>query len=202
MMPAIEKETRNRAEELAANHPDWSALAIQRRLKFENRKASPRTVSRWLTEFRGRTEEEKFEYKVFSWPESMEKGFLPWEAARSLLDLLERLLHTYKGTAEAAIYTLPTNLEARWFWRVTQAAPDAPIDTRANIARFLTQAERFQPPEAANAIFEEFRWRLVYQPWKSDEHTRQYESAQKSKKIPVSRWAVGGQKRRTKQKGR
>jgi hypothetical protein len=60
----------------------------------------------------------------------MEDGALPWEASAAALELLAYLndLHSPR----------PNHQEALWFWRVTQAAPDAPLNLRYELSIILS----------------------------------------------------------------
>lgn len=75
------------------------------------------------------------QYHTVRWPESFEgehgaSGDLPWEAAPTALELL-RYLNMVR----------PSVRLARLFWRVTQAAPDAPTYARFSAAQQLAEAE-------------------------------------------------------------
>ena len=53
---------------------------------------SPRSIDRIrVGEWESKTLEEKIEYQDLSWPESMERGDLPWEASAAALELLGAL---------------------------------------------------------------------------------------------------------------
>ena len=58
---------------------------------------------------------ERAQHRKFHWPESMEKGDLPWEAGAAGLEILR------KGPA-----LRPDVRQVLWFWRVTQVMPRSP----------------------------------------------------------------------------
>ena len=71
---------------------------------------------------------------------------------------------------------------------MTQAAPDAPVEERANIADLVTKVEESGFPEdAVDAMLKDFQWQLVYQPWRSARDKAAFEAAQKSGRIPPPR---------------
>ncbi len=83
---------------LLANNPRISGVEIRRKLindqniKKEHDAPTPvpsdRAIRRIMVQFRGASTKERQSYRYFSWPESMEMGIVPWEAARVILDLM------------------------------------------------------------------------------------------------------------------
>jgi hypothetical protein len=191
----IHRFWQDRIKELTENFPGISAEAVEATLRQNTAAArragasdavpTPRTIARYIRAFKPQPEQDRLAYRYASWPESMESVFLPWEASRPLLDLLYERLKNYKGSPEAAMYTLPTNLEARWFWRLTLAAPTLPIEQRANMAKQIADTERFFPPDEVKRVLEHFKWQLTFQTWRDDRKI-EYEAAQKVKVIPES----------------
>ena len=47
-----------------------------------------RTVNQYHKKYRLLPERQQVEYRTFHWPESMERGNLPWEASEAALELL------------------------------------------------------------------------------------------------------------------
>ena len=93
---------------------------------------SERTVRRYMAEFRNKPEPEQRRAEWFRWPESME-GALPWEASRTVLDLVRHYRESGLGP--------PLIRECVWLWRVTLAAPDMMLDQRIDIAAILAGHE-------------------------------------------------------------
>lgn len=120
---------------------------------------SARTVARYVREHRNADEKDRLPYRVFSWPQSMEAGSLPWEAARACLDLLR--YRTDRGMAA------PLVRECQAFWRITQAVPDAPEEKRVYFALIITLNEMLT--DASPQVLTAIEWRLAYQPWRSEE---------------------------------
>lgn len=78
-------------------------------------------------------------YERVYWPESFEHGALPWEAAEAVLELI-----AFQEPKR------PTVREARWFWRITQAAPGTRLAQRAGMA--FNQSEAEVRGEASRAV--------------------------------------------------
>ena len=88
-----------------ANHPD------------DLPKTNPpgeRTIGRILTDYARATEADRIPYERVYWPETFARGAagLPWEASPVVLKLIA-LMEPKR----------PTVRLARWYWRVSQAAP-------------------------------------------------------------------------------
>jgi len=165
-----------------AENENLSAEAIGRRLLIEatpdDRPPVGRTIQRYLREHRARPLEEKLSFRYFSWPESMESGALPWEASKTALELLrfrrEELLFTSR----------PTNEEMRWFWRVTQAGPDAAIMERLEMAMKLYDHHTDYPAEDPETN-RKVEWCLSFAPWRSRKHAATYVRATRDKRNPL-----------------
>ena len=71
-------------------------------------------VRRWD----GMTDEDRTMYRRFHWPQSMERGALPWDASAAALELL--------GLRHLWAHGRPSIRLVRWYWRVAQAAPGLP----------------------------------------------------------------------------
>ena len=118
------------------------------------------------------TEADKAHYREFYWPESMERGDLPWEAAPYALEYLRHRLHDTKmSNGQPSIrppVIRPTNEAILWFWKVSMAAPTAPFRLRNQIATYLTWLH-LQRPVAE--IFELF---LAHTPWENRDRKAEY----------------------------
>jgi hypothetical protein len=171
---------------LLANNPRISGVEIRRKLtndqkiKKEDDAPTPvpsdRAIRRIMTQFKGAPKSERQSYRYFSWPESMEAGILPWEAARVVLDLM-------RFRTEAHMEP-PLVLEAQWFWRVTLAIPDAPIETRVKAAAALVMLAMSDQPKSEN--LKVLQWRLAYQTWRSKADREAYLQAAKDERIPAT----------------
>ncbi|MDA1002094.1 MAG: hypothetical protein O3B31_01895 [Chloroflexi bacterium] len=164
--PPVDPAWRERVRSLAANGPSLTATAIARRLdtpeeiKAVGRNDPPHrtTVQRLLDDF---PPEERRLYQYVRWPASFGAADLPWEAAGPVLKLCDHL-------DERA-----TVARARWFWRITLAAPGADIASRDAAARQLHAwelLERPEPPEDLEA------W-LMFAPWESKRAEQRYAEA-------------------------
>ena len=121
-------------------------------------------------------EEDRAQYRNFLWPESMERGDLPWEASAAALELLregEQLL----GSAWQ-----PPVQAVEFFWRVDQAAHDAPFWIRMGATMLLMMADSNRDSELTKAV----QWFLAYRPWRTDALPRYKEAiARRSDPIPA-----------------
>jgi hypothetical protein len=208
--PRIEPFWEEAIRAATENEPRLGPLGVRARLekaaadigKPDLRVPSLRTIGRIQREFRQRPEEERRPYRDLYWPESFERGDLPWEASAAALELLrvwekwpphilemilpvpeERALFGYNFGDRPSVRL------ARWFWRLTQAAPDADAKDRRSVAEFLEAAEVVgsEPVERAVEAF------LQYAPWRSAEAATAYQTAlADNKAIPIGlTWKSG-----------
>lgn len=91
----------------------------------------PSTIGRMKQRFRALPPPEQDEYRYVYWPESFVRGILPWEASRVVIALL-------RARADGG---RPTVSQARWAWRLSLAAPDAPAEAAIVLATLLAFAE-------------------------------------------------------------
>ncbi len=158
----------DRIRSMIEDDPKLSSLRILRLLeqeaggRFEYQGPSDKTIRRIKREYLDLPEEERRRYGRFCWPESMENGSLPWEAARAALDLMR-----HWGPPNRP----PIRL-VRWFWRVSQAAPDAPFGSRLNLARQLAIWE--VQGERETGYLEGIEWYLAFTAWRCEEDAKAY----------------------------
>ena len=103
---------------------------------------SERSVRRIYQEHLAKNPGQRGQYGGFRWPESMGAAEIPWEASKSVLNLLQRHREIF-GNGDGLG---PPVGFVRWFWRVEVAAPGLGLDRQARIAAFLFLHE--QNPEA------------------------------------------------------
>lgn len=125
---------------------------------------SPRSVGRIRKEFGELDEEDRRDYYRFHWPASMEDGSLPWEASAAALELLRM-----------PTKSRPTISLVKWFYRLTLAVPDAPVEDRKNRAIFLAMNEAADSPSPRAKETVE-GW-MIYQPWTSADAELEYQEA-------------------------
>jgi hypothetical protein len=161
-----------------AHRPKLSAGKISELLEAElkadgkaDQTPSESTVKRYLKRWDGLPEEERNRYRLFYWPESMQSHALPWEAAPAALEML---------SAEAD--RRPLLIVARWFWRLTQSAADAPYKQREQVARQLAACE-IVGAGANEARARAIECWLTFSPWRSKEHAAAYQRAQEERGI-------------------
>ena len=109
-------------------------------------------------------EDERREYRLYRWPNSMEDESLPWEAAAAGLELMR-----------AYGYKRPLVPLVRWFYRLTLAVPDAPLKERKNRAIFLAMNEAADSPNPQ--AYDTVEGWMLYQPWTSADAELEYQEA-------------------------
>jgi len=152
--------------ELTANFPKLGPKAAAQRFEKDRDCAarddwpSESTIGRYQRKFRQKDSAEQVGYRWLHWPESFDEGALPWEAAAATLELLRFLREKKMGR--------PCIMLSRWYWRLTLAAPDAPIADRFGMALLLHDDARHWP-EAIEG------W-LVGGPWRSEAAAAAFEA--------------------------
>jgi hypothetical protein len=137
---------------------------------------SEKTIQRQVAAFNLLSPEDKAQYRVFRWPESMERGLVPWEASRCLLDLLH---FQHKQGRPPVLVSF-----ARWYWRASQAMPGAAIEERRLVASQLALwAVAPALREVAQAAALECY--LAYAPWRSKEADDEYHQALEDGRIAM-----------------
>ena len=165
---------------LKENNKSWGAGRIATALGqeaaqkgFETPPPSEATVRRILhRRWDNMSEEEQKQYRYLYWPESMERGDLPWEASASALEILG-----------LRIFARPTIRQTRWFWRISMAAPDLAGEERLDLARWFASWEAVgeRMEESVRGI----EGHLRFAPWRSDEHEQRYDAALAEGRIPL-----------------
>lgn len=89
------------------------ARKIHRRLFGQGGLPSERTVQNWIVKARSLPPDQQADYRLVLWPETFERGELPWEAAASVADLMRQFEPGRRP---------PVKL-AQWYWRLRQFAP-------------------------------------------------------------------------------
>jgi hypothetical protein len=156
-----------------------SVGAIAKRVKAAGRQLKrddyprERTVRRLRDkDFAELTEKERRQYRYFRWPESMEEDSLPWEGASAALELIR----------DRAGQPRPSIRLARWYWRVTQIAPDAPAFERRQAAGFLALAEVLG--QGRDSVSRHVEGWAAYTPWRSEESRQHFKEALERGDIP------------------
>ena len=179
--PAVKKRVKASVFEMFDEKPRLTTSEIRERLVSTADEAtregwafkapSERTIRRLHEEYVGLTDEERSQYHRLEWPESMELGAaitgLPWEASAAVLELLAFLLR--KGLPR------PTVRHGKWFWRITDAVPDAPLAYRALTSRLLAAGE--VSGSLPSAELRKVEGYLAFARWRSDENKQSYRVA-------------------------
>ncbi|MDP2857254.1 MAG: hypothetical protein Q8P50_04665 [Bacillota bacterium] len=121
------------------------ATAAVGRAEKEGRNDPPseRTIRKYMREIREASDDVQREYRFIYWPETFERGDLPWEAAEHVFELLRSAILPVMDQPVLVEAFRPELREARWFWRVTQTAPAMSFEDRRSVALFLLQDEVF-----------------------------------------------------------
>ena len=156
----------------------WGQERIERALDKEaeekNLTGSPSTatIGRILRrEWKTLSPEKKAQYRLCYWPESMERGDLPWDASASALELLG--LRSWRHTIRVA----------KWFWRVSMAAPDLSAEQRLDLAMWFVSREaggRYETEEIIRGV----EGYLRCAPWRSDQNKQRYDEASENGIVP------------------
>lgn len=114
-MPARTSELwRQRVFSTTENNPTLGAgrtrALLVEQYGDDNEVPSERTVRSIQEEYRGLPSKERRKYRLVYWPETFERGDLPWAGAEAVLVLL-RSMHPNR----------PTVRFSRWFWHVRQS---------------------------------------------------------------------------------
>ena len=150
----------NEATELK-EHSDSLMRALADRVPSE------RTIGRIRQhEWNRLLDAEQAQYREFYWPESMEAGDLPWEASAAALELLGAM-------AMNQPFRRPSLRAIKWFWRICQASPEAPLDVRMELALGLMATEVKTEPDKVRGI----EWFVVHGAWRNGEAWDQYNRA-------------------------
>lgn len=134
----IDAYWKQRVKSLKANNETWGAVRIFDSLRSYEidihhiyQGPSEATIGRILkNDWHGLDEEGKNSYRYVYWPESMEKGYLPWYMSDAALELLK--LYRSVDNVDSPIaefrrseenFDRPTVNDVKWFWRVSQSLP-------------------------------------------------------------------------------
>jgi hypothetical protein len=200
-----------------ANEPRLSDRAVAARMerlgKGLGRDDYPatRTVNKYRELYNHLPEHVKAGYRDFRWPESMEAGLLPWPASAAALELLgiQRTRDMWSqigrdpGELPTSAFDLPIGRPsvrlARWFWRVTQSAPDllafppevpevpSPLPLNKLPGRYYI-AQALAVHEAAGEISQRLldavETYFAYAPWRDIRNAAQYSLALGTGQVP------------------
>jgi hypothetical protein len=148
------------------------------------RPVSERTVSTWIKGFRGLNPEIADLDFPFEW-HRLESYGLPWEASGYLLELWRlsvegNLIEFEMRLLDGAIQTpqsSPTIRQARWWWRVHQAAPDLGLPEVKILADDFVVRELDHEVLAMPLEFADLQAFLAYRPWQGlPSDTARYEA--------------------------
>ena len=190
--PKTERRLIKRVEEITEQHRQWSARDVLAQLRKEpdgqDGLPTERTVARIRREYKDRVRGNPklaLLNQFFSWPESMESGFLPWGASAVALEFMRwwREInyggmdkHPLKEWAGEKFIIVPTNKYVLWFWRISQAAPDAPIGARWALTELMIYC-RMYPEFDIFRLERRVEYALTYAPWRSRKNSYAYNQA-------------------------
>jgi hypothetical protein len=157
----IDAHWQQRVKSIVENYSDWSAKRIENLLKHEaerlERRDWPRerTIRRMRQRHLDSPDDVRSKYRFFRWPDSMERGELPWEAAPFAFEVIRT------GDSEVLMSHM------KWLWRVELAIGDAPFPLRRQFAMLLAAREAGADVEVTPDIHEQ----MVKAAWRSSEVT-------------------------------
>ena len=139
MPPKVNPHWEGRVKSQKASHPDWGAGRIANAIWAEklpeDENVGVRPSARWVGSILASVNDDQLrEYRKLHWPESFQRGDLPWEASAAALELLMFL--DSNGVRERP----PIRL-VMWYWRVIQAVRDMSRAVSFSIAAELTRQE-------------------------------------------------------------
>ena len=129
--PRIDRYWQERIRELTEQNPEWSSAKIAQRLEEEanqlgrNDWPSEKACRNYMAIHRQAGEHERRQYRLTYWPVSFGTPELPWEAAPAVLEAVRMTCEDGR----------PTVRTAKWYWRLSLAAPDMEPKDRLNMAR-------------------------------------------------------------------
>lgn len=120
---------------------DKGDSVILRELQAEFGSKAPsvaRTIARWRDRYEKLDPLERAGYERVRWPDSLAQPGLPLEASVKVLALLRH--HQERG------WSVPTVRKAKWFYKLSVAAPDAPFETCEYLAAIASAHEALAKP--------------------------------------------------------
>jgi len=96
---------------------------------------SERTIRRYREEIQAAPDSVQREYHYVYWPESFERGDLPWESAQYVLELMRLQAGGLRPQDHR-----PDVREARWYWYLSQTVPNWHPAIRAFYAHKLAKS--------------------------------------------------------------
>jgi hypothetical protein len=171
-------------ESLKAHNPTWGAgrilKALEQMAAKDGREDAPK--ERWVGNYLQSLKKDpkwswrQTRYGTFHWPESMERGDLPWEAAPYGLQLLREM----RVLAEMPNMQ-PSLRGVEAFWHVSLTAPDAPFAVRLMAAGLVMVAEATGEDKWRDSA----QWLLACAPWRGPVWEKRYTDFAFEMDVPV-----------------
>ena len=161
---------------LAMNSPD-----ILRRCPSE------KTVYKYVKEY-DETKINEVSDRPFQWHE-LEAYELPWEASKYLLDMCAFIWafnRVYRFTSEEGV-SLPEPIvrQAKWWWRLHLAIPEAELQSVYLLAQRFTLRDLASDWLGIGFNVRDLEAYIAYRPWAGDDRREAYEAATQSGSVPA-----------------
>ena len=189
-IPSLFVQGRNRGEpHLAA----YIGRELRKVKDFEGRIPDKRTLQRVVQDMRGNIKAQPENIQAldepFEWHRMDRSGLgIPWEGSNYLLEMWAWVREGGPYPRKVTFLTQPSMREIRWWWRIHQADPDAPMKDVWAMAQHFTAREMAFDYLNAPADFGDLQAVVAYKPWQSTEKLRVYLDAVAEGRIPGNRY--------------
>ncbi len=152
--------------------------------EFEEECVTERTIGNWIREFKEKTGPNLD--VPFQWHRLAEFGF-PWESSEFLLEMWASVIETNAFMTRGSKFNLlrPTARDARWWWRVHNAAPDLSLLKKRLLGSAFAFRERSHEILGSTLELGDLESYLAYKPWVSSKSQAIYERAIDQGHIPA-----------------
>lgn len=147
---------------------------------YKTRVPELRTLQRAVADIRGKLTQLD---QPFVW-HRIEEYDLPWEASAYLLEMWRMVMNGEMTRFNERGQSVPTVRQAKWWWRIHQAAPD--LNSKGDVW-FL--AQRFVNREMLIQVLDEpldfadLEAHLAYKPWENEDRIEAYRKAVQERRI-------------------
>jgi len=139
----------------SARH-NQNSIIEQLKEQFKEDVISPRTLNRWISEFKKLPECITTLDQPFQWDKSDRYG-ISWNNSLKLLELCHYYYESENKT--------PTGRQARWWWRVSQAAPDLKANQISELGNLYTEREIVGIISGMAPVFDDLNAYITYKPY-------------------------------------
>jgi len=144
------------AYNLYSAHHSQNSIIAQLKEHFKETTISLRTLNRWISDFKKLPECITTLDEPFQWDKSDTYG-ISWNNPLKLLELC----HYYYESEDKT----PTGRQARWWWRVSQAAPDLKANQISELGNLYTEREIISILTGLPPVFDDLNAYITYKPY-------------------------------------